>query len=75
MDDQLDTAAVAELAGVKPESIRQYHYHGTMPAADGYVGRSPWWRRRTIERWLATRPTTGWQHKPTSKASKKAPHE
>jgi hypothetical protein len=30
-----------------------------MPEPDGKIGRSPWWYRRTIERWLATRPQRG----------------
>jgi hypothetical protein len=65
--DRLDTSAVAELAGVKPASIHRQRLRGTVPEPDGYLGRTPWWYRRTIERWLATRPPA---HRPASKSSK-----
>lgn len=57
--DQLTTDDVAALAGVLPASVRRYRLRGTFPRPDGYVGRTPWWRRRTVERWLATRPGPG----------------
>jgi predicted DNA-binding transcriptional regulator AlpA len=57
--DQLTTAEVAALAGIAPASVRRYRLRGTFPEPDGYVGRTPWWRRRTIMRWLAVRPDPG----------------
>lgn len=59
LDTQLDIAAVAELAGVEPRSILRYRQRGAIPDADGFVGRSPWWWRTTIDAWLATRPSSG----------------
>jgi hypothetical protein len=57
--DQLDIAGVARLAGVNPRSISRYRLRGAIPEPDGYLGRSPWWWRPTIEEWLATRPSSG----------------
>jgi hypothetical protein len=50
---------VAALAGIAPASVRRYRLRGTFPEPDGYVGRTPWWRRRTILGWLAIRPEPG----------------
>jgi hypothetical protein len=57
--DQLTTGQVAALAGIAPASVRRYRLRGTFPGPDGYVGRTPWWRRRTVERWLASRRHPG----------------
>lgn len=59
--DLLDTAGVAELAGLPPATIRTYLHRGAIPEPDFRAGRSPVWRRKTIEKWLATRPVRG-QH-------------
>lgn len=59
--DLLDVSAVAELAGVSVASIYTYLTRGTIPEPDLRFGRSPVWRRRTIEKWLASRPAPG-QH-------------
>lgn len=58
-DDLLDTGDVAALVGVKPATIRQYAHRGDMPKPDRIIGRSPAWRRSTIQRWLDTRPGQG----------------
>lgn len=55
-NDLLTTDQVAELAGVKPMSIHQYRQRGAIPEPDQYVGRTPVWKRRTIDKWLAERP-------------------
>lgn len=57
--DQLTTEEVAALAGIRPASVRRYRARGTFPDPDGYVGRTPWWRRRTVERWQAARAHPG----------------
>jgi len=70
--DPLDTSAVAELAGVTAETIRQYLLLGKIPEPDGYLGRSPYWRRRTIERWLAKREADpDGRRRPRKKATEK----
>ena len=62
MDDLLDTTAVADMLGVKPETVRWYHKKKskgtTLPPADQYFGRSPVWKKSTIEQWVENRRTT-----------------
>lgn len=55
--DLLTAADVAELAGVKVETIRMYTHRGTIPPPTRRIGQSPVWKRRTIETWIATRRT------------------
>ena len=57
--DQLTTAEVAELAGIAPESVYRYRIRGAVPEPDGYIGRTPWWHRETIETWLGHRKGPG----------------
>jgi predicted DNA-binding transcriptional regulator AlpA len=57
--DQLTTVEVAALAGIAPASVRRYRLRGRFPDPDGYVGRTPWWRRSTVEAWLASRHGPG----------------
>lgn len=57
-NDLLTTAQVAEMAGVKAMSIHQYRQRGAIPEPDQYIGRTPVWKRRTIEKWLESRPPT-----------------
>jgi predicted DNA-binding transcriptional regulator AlpA len=65
-NNQLTIADVADLAGVDRRSIDRYLHRGSMPVADGYLGRTPWWHRHTIEHWLATRPKPGRPPKSTN---------
>lgn len=60
-DRQLDTSAVARLAGIKPESLRRQRVRGVVPEPDGYLGTTPWWWESTIRVWLRARPARG-QH-------------
>lgn len=56
MPSQLDRAAVAAKTGLDVKTIDTYwKYRGTFPAPDGFVGRSPWWHDRTVERWMRAR--------------------
>lgn len=57
--DQLTTGEVAALVGIRPDSVRRYRLRGVFPDPDGYVGRTPWWRRPTVEAWLASRQGPG----------------
>lgn len=63
MDGYLTVEQVAERLGVKSATVRQYHWRGDMPPADGRVGNSPIWKTETIERWRrpgrGRRPGTG----------------
>lgn len=59
MPDQLTTADVAALLGVTPATVRSYAARGDMPPPDGHLGRTPWWKPRTIEQWRKQRPGQG----------------
>ena len=48
---QWSVAEVAAHLGVKPRTVTAYLARGQMPPADGYVGRSPWWKPETIKTW------------------------
>lgn len=66
-DPYLDTAGVAELIGVKATSVRMYAKRsklrraegkstpGDLPAPDMMFGRTPVWKRSTIEAWREAR--------------------
>lgn len=54
-DSPLDLRGVAEVLEVTLGYARKLHHTGQLPPPDGRAGRSPWWRRSTIEAWLATR--------------------
>ena len=70
-DPYLDTLEVAKLVGVTYNTARFYLQQaranrrsgtskpGDMPEPDRIFGRSPAWRRSTIEAWLASRPGQG----------------
>lgn len=58
-DDLLDSAALAALLGVERSTISQYRRRRTLPDPDVVVGRSPAWRRSTIEAWRLSRPGRG----------------
>ena len=57
MDDLLDTRRVGLLLGIKAETVRKYKKIGLLPDPDEYFGRSPVWRRSTIEAWDDARKT------------------
>lgn len=42
---------VAELLGVKRETVHQWRFRDLMPEADHTVNGKPAWDRSTIERW------------------------
>jgi len=67
-DSILDTAAVAKVAGVAPETVRMYlkrsrrrlrdgeHLRSRdLPLPDLQVGRSPAWHAETVRLWLKER--------------------
>lgn len=56
---QLTNTDAAALAGVTPASWRKYVSDGRAPKPDGTLGRTPWWRRETVETWKANRPGQG----------------
>lgn len=50
-DEQWTVADVAAYWRISPGTVRGYLSRGHMPPADGYLGRTPWWRPETIEGW------------------------
>lgn len=55
-NEMLSREAVAELLGIKVGTLDTFKLRGIVPPPDGKLGRSPWWRRSTIEAWDAARP-------------------
>lgn len=60
-DDQLTQGDVAELAGIALNSLYRQRNRSPafMPEPDGVLGTTPWWRRATIDDWLARRTGRG----------------
>lgn len=58
-DALLTTEQVAELARVKPESLRSMISRGEGPAAVFKFGNQPVWSRPIIDHWMASRPRRG----------------
>jgi len=55
MTEQLPPREAAQLAGIPLTTFRRYRVRGTLPPADGYNGRIPYWHPDTILTWNATR--------------------
>ena len=49
---QLTTADIAARIRVEPSTVRSNHSREQMPAASGYVGRTPYWTPEDIEPWI-----------------------
>jgi hypothetical protein len=52
---------IAEVAGVTKATIDSYRYRGYLPEPQVVRGRTPLWARPIVDRWLATRPGSGWR--------------
>lgn len=52
--DRLSTREVADLVGLKVDTIRAYVSRGLFPQPDGWLDRTPWWHRGTAEIWQRT---------------------
>lgn len=57
MTDWLTISDIAELTGLKVDTINKYRTRNTLPEPDNVIGRTPTWKRETIETWHALRPT------------------
>lgn len=51
----LSYAEIAELAGIRPSTLRAYRRRGYLPLPDEMLADRPRWRRSTVERWLRAR--------------------
>ena len=59
LDDLLTAEQVAEMVGVKANTIHTYHSRGILPPPVRYFADVPVWERATISHWLAHRPGRG----------------
>ena len=57
MNDWLTISEIAEVTGLKVDTINKYRTRATLPEPDFVIGRTPVWKRETIESWNALRPT------------------
>lgn len=55
MNDLLTYSEIAELTGLKYDTIYRLRKNNTLPAPDLIVGRTPVWKRQTINEWIKTR--------------------
>jgi len=46
---------VSELLGLKYSTLYTYRKRNTLPEPDTYIGRTPVWKRKTIEEWQLNR--------------------
>ncbi len=52
---------VADALGIKRTSVHKYVTRGDLPEPDDRIGRSPVWKRETVESWVAARRGHGWR--------------
>lgn len=57
MSEWLTNTDIANLTGLKIETLYKYRKRNTLPEPDHLVGRTPVWKQETIENWIALRPT------------------
>jgi len=55
--DWLTISDIAEATGLKVDTINKYRTRNTLPEPDSKIGRTPVWKRETIETWNALRST------------------
>lgn len=55
--DWLTISDIAEATGLKVDTINKYRTRNTLPEPDSKIGRTPVWKRDTIETWNALRST------------------
>ena len=46
---------VSELLGLKYSTLYTYRRRNTLPEPDTYIGRTPVWKKKTIEEWNQNR--------------------
>lgn len=60
MPDHLTRQDIADLMGwSRADTVTLYLSRGAMPRPDGYLGRTPYWKRSTITRWAEKRRGPG----------------
>jgi predicted DNA-binding transcriptional regulator AlpA len=57
MSDWLTTTDIANLAGLKIDTIYTYRKRDTLPKEDHMLGNKPLWKKETIQKWINSRST------------------
>ena len=57
MTEWLTSTDIAKMTGLKTETIYTYRKRNTLPEPDHLIGRTPVWKKTTIEEWNSKRPT------------------
>ena len=55
MSDWLTNTDIAELTGLKVETLHSYLSRNTLPKPDKYMGRTQVWKTETINQWASDR--------------------
>lgn len=55
MSDWLTSTDISKLTGLKVDTIYTYRKRNTLPDPDQYIGRTPVWKKTTIEEWNSKR--------------------
>ena len=55
MKDWLTRTDIANLTGLKIDTIDKYQRRNTLPEPEQYIGRTPVWKKQTIDKWIAFR--------------------
>jgi predicted DNA-binding transcriptional regulator AlpA len=55
MSEWLTNTDIAEITGLKLETLHSYLNRNTLPKPDKYMGRTPVWRSETITKWALDR--------------------
>jgi predicted DNA-binding transcriptional regulator AlpA len=57
LKDWLTRTDIANLTGLKINTIDKYQRRNTLPEPEQYIGRTPVWKKQTIDEWIAFRKT------------------
>jgi predicted DNA-binding transcriptional regulator AlpA len=57
MSEWLTNTDIAEITGLKLETLHSYLSRNTLPKPDKYMGRTPVWKSETIKEWALNRET------------------
>jgi len=55
LKDWLTRTDIANLTGLKIDTIDKYQRRNTLPEPEQYIGRTPVWKKQTIDKWIAFR--------------------
>jgi len=55
MNEWLTSTDIAQLTGLKTDTIYTYRKRNTLPKPDQHIGRTPVWKQATIDEWIKER--------------------